>query len=43
MMWTHFSHCIYIEYELKTLSIILMCFDGKNNHLKTMQEKVQQY
>ena len=27
---------------LKTLNIILMCFDGKNNHLKKMQEKVQQ-
>ena len=26
-----------------SLNIILMCFDGKNNHLKTIQEKVQQY
>ena len=26
--------------SLKTLNIILMCFDGKNNHFKKTQEKV---
>ena len=29
----------YVEYEFK--NIILMCFDGKNNYLKKVEEKVQ--
>ena len=28
-----------LSMSLKTLNIILMCFDGKNNHLKNNQEK----
>ena len=31
-----------LSMSLKTLNIILICFDGKNNHLKKKQEKVQQ-
>ena len=39
-----FSSNIYVEYEFKNVDHILMCFDGKNNHLKKKlkQEKVQQ-
>ena len=44
MMWTHFPFYIYVEYKFKSFQhyFILMCFDGKYNHLKKMQEKVQQ-
>ena len=31
-----------LSMSLKAVKIILMCFDGKNNHLKKKQEKVQQ-
>ena len=31
-----------LSVSLKTLNIILMRFDGKNNPLKKKQEKVQQ-
>ena len=36
-----FSYYICVEYEFKTLSIISMCFDGQNIHLKKGQEKKQ--
>ena len=42
MMRTHFSYYIYVDYEL-TLSITSICFGGKNNYLKKLQEKVKQY
>ena len=43
MMGTHFSLYIYVEYDFKSFEHdILMCFAGKNNHLKKNQEKVQQ-
>ena len=31
---SQFSYYICVEYEFKTLSIISMCFDGQNIHLK---------
>ena len=31
-----------LSMSLKTLNIILMCFDGKNNPFEKKQEKVQQ-
>ena len=37
-----FSSIFLLSVSLKTLNIILMCFDGKNNHLKNNQKKVQQ-
>ena len=30
-----FPSIFMLSMSLKTLNIILMCFDGKNNHLKT--------
>ena len=38
---SQFSYYICVEYEFKTLSIISMCFDGQNIHLKKGQEKKQ--
>ena len=38
-MWTHFPLNTYVEYEFKTSNIILMCFDGKNKHLKENKRK----
>ena len=40
----------YIQYDINTLSLLhslkalnfILCFDGKYNHLKKIQEKVQQ-
>ena len=37
-----FSATFMLSISLKALNIILMCFDGKCNHQKKVQEKVQQ-
>ena len=44
MVWYEhtFSSIFMLGMSLKTLNIIWMCFDGKNNHLEKKQEKVQQ-
>ena len=34
MMWTHFPSIFMSSMSLKTLNIILICFEGKNNYLK---------
>ena len=35
-----FLSTFMLSMSLKALNIILMCFDGKNYHLKKIQEKV---
>ena len=48
MMWTHFPSIFMLSISLKTLNIILMCFDGKKHCFwwkttkRNNQENIQQ-